>query len=92
MNGHWLLNPTAISMKNFTVFYYIHAAFLYSTCNCCLYAAAPTLNLQQWVICLLWLAMSPAECMQLSWFVFPALNVDLGIKQALIQRFIKKGG
>jgi len=31
MNGHWLLNPIATSVKNATVFYldyYIHAAFL----------------------------------------------------------------
>jgi len=37
MNGHWLLSPTAISVKNATVFYYIHAAFLFITYHSCLY-------------------------------------------------------
>ena len=37
MNGHWLLNPAATSVKNATVFYYIYLAFLFCTCHNCMY-------------------------------------------------------
>ena len=40
MNGYWLLNPTAASVKNATVFYYIYATFLFSTCLSCVYVIA----------------------------------------------------
>ena len=51
MNGRWLLSPTAISVKNAAVFYYIHAVFLYITCHSCLYVTALKVNqakMQQW--------------------------------------------
>ena len=39
MNEHCLLNPTATSVKTATVFFYIQATFLFSSCHAygCLY-------------------------------------------------------
>jgi len=37
-------DSTATSVKNATVLYYIHIAFLFNTCHCCLYVVALKLN------------------------------------------------